>query len=541
MAPRGAQRVKKTVQLPTVASKRQLPETTPMPRWLAAVLGVLVLATLALLLWSLSAGPEPVAIAGDNEPVPEKAAVPKLAEAHKPTEPEPEPKPQVAAAGGLRGQVHDSTGQGVTAVVRVLNTQGQAAGRGTSDQAGTFVLAQLPPGVYRVEVQASNFALWRQDRVQIRGGQTETLDVTLAASEPIRGVVVNDRGSPVPHAYVIRVAPGDPVMATADVNGEFVIGAEAAGAEVIAVHGRYAASNPVKLEVKPPTGMRLQLQAGALVLGMVVDHKGLPVANAQVAVEVAAYDGPAVASPTLPPVTTQADGRFELGRLRPGTFDLRADAPGKAAGFAKNVRATAGGTTSGLVITLGAGAVIKGRVTAKATGKPVGQARVAVLDGAPGMDPPSTTTDNDGRYEIHAVAAGLHSLRVDHPEFRAEMVSGINAPENGEVVRDIALAVKVAGENFAFQGIGAGLQKDGDAVIVRNVMPDTPAAQAGMQSGDRIVSVDRQGVNGMPLTGVIERIRGEEGTTVLIEIDRPGQGRFTVQVSRAAVVVKEPR
>jgi C-terminal processing protease CtpA/Prc len=39
---------------------------------------------------------------------------------------------------------------------------------------------------------------------------------------------------------------------------------------------------------------------------------------------------------------------------------------------------------------------------------------------------------------------------------------------------------------------------------------------------------------------VVERIRGEEGSSVLLEIERPGQGRFTVQVNRGQVVVKDP-
>lgn len=512
-----------------------------MPRWVAVILGVLVLATLALLLWSLTAGPDPVVIAPEADVAEEPAlpAKPTVAAAKPPAE-EPETQTAPVSTGGLRGKVHDQQGRPVAAAIRVLTAQGQVLARGAADSEGAFALLQVPAGVFRIEVQAAGFGLWRLDRQQVRAGQTETLDVALSAVQALTGVVVDDDGHPVGHALVVKVAPGDPILATSDGNGEFMIAAEEEGSQAVAIHGRFAASNPVKLVPVAGEVLRLQLQPGALMQGMVVDSKAMPVANAQVVVDQAQYDGPAVASPTLSPVLTGADGRFEIGRIRPGTFSLRADAPGKAPGFAKNARAAGGGTTGGLVLTLGAGATIKGRVTGKATGKPVAQARVALLDAAPGQDAAHAMTDNDGRYEIKGVASGLHSLRVDHPEFRAEMVSGINAPDTGEVVRDISLVVKQAGEHFAFQGIGAGLQKDGDAVMVRNVMPDTPAAKAGLQAGDRIVSVDRQGVNGMGLPSVIERIRGEEGTTVLIEIDRPGQGRFTLQVARAAVVVKDP-
>ncbi len=515
-------------------------------RWTWIALGLLVVATLWLLGWSLTAGPDPVAPTAQvqDEPDPAPAAPPDRAPKAALAEP-PEPAPAAAAAqvhnGTLAGSVRSAGGEVPAASILLLDPQGKLIARTATNERGEFAVP-APAGVHdRVEVHAAGYPPWRQARVRIVAGQTTRIEVVLQADQPMRGQVLDPAGNPVSHAFVVRVGPGDQVVATSDNQGQFVIAPEAGDLEVVAVHNQFAPSPPSRLLAKGGPPVVLRVGAGGSIAGRVVDGQGQPVANAHLGIDSAHYDGPAVAIPQRAGGRSGTDGSFVVGPLRPGQFTLRADAPGKAPGYAKDIRVAGGATVSGITIVLGGGATVRGRITQKANGQPVAQARVTLLDVRPGLEPGNATTDADGNYVIGGVGAGLHTLRVDHPDYRAELTSGLQTGDSGEVVRDVQLSARQAGEHFAFQGIGAGLQREGAAIVIRNVMEGTPAQQAGLQAGDKILGVDRQSTAGLSLPQVIERIRGQEGSTVLLEIERPGQGKFTVQVGRGTVVVKDPQ
>jgi len=72
-----------------------------------------------------------------------------------------------------------------------------------------------------------------------------------------------------------------------------------------------------------------------------------------------------------------------------------------------------------------------------------------------------------------------------------------------------------------FYGIGAQVgTEDGFPVIIAP-LDGSPAEQAGVQAGDIIMEVDGEDVSMLPLNELIEMIRGEEGTEVVITFFRP--------------------
>lgn len=72
-----------------------------------------------------------------------------------------------------------------------------------------------------------------------------------------------------------------------------------------------------------------------------------------------------------------------------------------------------------------------------------------------------------------------------------------------------------------FSGIGASVGvRDGLPVIIAP-FDGSPADQAGVKAGDIIIEVDREDVTTMPLNDIIDRIRGEEGTEVVLTVFRP--------------------
>ena len=79
-----------------------------------------------------------------------------------------------------------------------------------------------------------------------------------------------------------------------------------------------------------------------------------------------------------------------------------------------------------------------------------------------------------------------------------------------------------------YYGIGAYLQLDvttGFAKI-NGVIANTPAEEAGLRENDIIYMVDDEIVQGMELTEVVSRVKGEEGTTVHLTIYREGEDDY---------------
>jgi len=73
-----------------------------------------------------------------------------------------------------------------------------------------------------------------------------------------------------------------------------------------------------------------------------------------------------------------------------------------------------------------------------------------------------------------------------------------------------------------FSGIGVHITKDGDYLGVIAPIEGTPAYDAGIQSGDVIVSVDGVDIKGWTMEKAITQIRGERGTLVVIGVRRSG-------------------
>ena len=90
-----------------------------------------------------------------------------------------------------------------------------------------------------------------------------------------------------------------------------------------------------------------------------------------------------------------------------------------------------------------------------------------------------------------------------------------------------------------FEGIGATveLDEDGHLRIVRP-LPGSPAEEAGIESGDVVISVDGLATRGRQFIDIIQQVRGERGTEVVLTIRRAGVAEaFDITVVRDEIVI----
>jgi carboxyl-terminal processing protease len=73
-----------------------------------------------------------------------------------------------------------------------------------------------------------------------------------------------------------------------------------------------------------------------------------------------------------------------------------------------------------------------------------------------------------------------------------------------------------------FGGTGIVIQVDDQTkyIVVENVVPDAPADKAGIQQDDLITSINGVSTKNMPIQNASAKLRGKEGTTVTLTIER---------------------
>ena len=93
--------------------------------------------------------------------------------------------------------------------------------------------------------------------------------------------------------------------------------------------------------------------------------------------------------------------------------------------------------------------------------------------------------------------------------------------------------------NGNYVGIGVYMTQDRyDNIVVLVPIEGSPAEQAGLETGDIIKKVNGEDCTGKDLTLISNKIKGEEGTTVELEILR-GEETFTKTIERKNVQVNQ--
>ncbi len=88
-----------------------------------------------------------------------------------------------------------------------------------------------------------------------------------------------------------------------------------------------------------------------------------------------------------------------------------------------------------------------------------------------------------------------------------------------------------------FGGLGIEVTMENGLVKVVSPIDDTPAAKAGLQSGDYISHIDEEAVMGLTLSEAVDKMRGPINTELKITVIREGQEAFDLSLKRAIIKV----
>ena len=89
-----------------------------------------------------------------------------------------------------------------------------------------------------------------------------------------------------------------------------------------------------------------------------------------------------------------------------------------------------------------------------------------------------------------------------------------------------------------FGGLGIEIMMDESFVRIISPIDDTPAYKAGLKSGDLIIYIDDECVNGISAEETLEKLRGKPGTKVKLKIKRADKPPFDIVIERALIKVQ---
>jgi hypothetical protein len=421
----------------------------------------------------------------------------------------------VLAPAGIAGAVVDSQGHSVAGATIRAEGAPWAVATATSDEGGGFRLPLVPFEASGLVAVASGYRTARAALPPRADGAEVRVQITLQSAPPLDGDVEDPDGKPVKARVVACEGQPNEARATSGDDGVFQLPPSAIGCDVVALHDTFAPSDVAR--AVEGARLRLRLGSGGSIEGVVVDERGMRVPQFSIGIE--SFVGPhgTSARPVAP--RPFDSGVFHLEGLAPGSYVLTALAEGKSPTRSEPVEVRASSTTRARIAFV-AGGVVVGHVTddqhVPLAGVRLDFDAVSLI----GASPASATTDASGAFRIDGAPAGLFTLRAQKEGYRVRMLSGLRVESGRTLTQDVVMSWNDGGASFEFGGIGATLVAGGDGIAFQVVYPGDPADRAGIHSGDRIVRIDGDDAAGMSVADVLQRLRGEIGSSVGITVRR---------------------
>jgi protocatechuate 3,4-dioxygenase beta subunit len=284
---------------------------------------------------------------------------------------------------------------------------------------GTFLLAGLKPGDYRVSVNTD--IAQGSANVTAGIGREERVKVELSTSGVIEGRVEDDAHRPVPSVQVVASGPSGESTFSNEDGTFFITGLLPGQYEVRPVDRRGAEgaretdpTRVVKVTLAAQERARVTLTVAsraAVIEGLVVDGAGQPVTDAFVDFMLAEGSSfvPRFSPPGQAPVVTDTQGRFTLSGLAEGVYNLRAYRQGGMEVTAFRVKSG----TWGLLMQLGEGGSIAGTLAVR--GSPVERFSLIVRDHRSGFTRSELFFHAGGAFVVHDLPAATYDVDAITP------------------------------------------------------------------------------------------------------------------------------
>jgi len=117
------------------------------------------------------------------------------------------------------------------------------------------------------------------------------------------------------------------------------------------------------------------------------------------------------------------------------------------------------------------------------------------------------------------------------------MLSGLD-PHSAYLDADAFKELQV-GTQGEFGGLGIEVGIEDGFIKVVSPIEDTPAARAGIKSGDLIIKIDEKPTKGLPLNEAVKLMRGKPKTQITLTISRKGENRpLVIPIMRDVIRVQ---
>lgn len=172
--------------------------------------------------------------------------------------------------------------------------------------------------------------------------------------------------------------------------------------------------------------------------------------------------------------------------------------------------------------------------------------QIVITRGVKAAGEEGAVLDADSVAKINELAAYINLYYYDETDTEAlksgmyaGLLSGVNDKYSTYYTAEEYQQSQI-GMTGKYYGIGAGLTQDIKTMVVtvNKIYDGTPSKDAGLLKDDVILSVEDVEATSMELSELVQLIRGEEGTTVHLEVYRPATGEnLSFDVERANVTL----
>ena len=198
--------------------------------------------------------------------------------------------------------------------------------------------------------------------------------------------------------------------------------------------------------------------------------------------------------------TTAADGRYVIGPVSAATYDLRASAPGLAAGWKSGI-AIAAGQTRTENLALAALGSISGQVTSADSGAPISGATVSATGGT---TTGAAATDASGNYTVAALPSGTYTVTASAEGYRPAPPAVVTVVDGESVTRNIAL--EPGSVSYAYDELDR---------LIAVIDPSGGGAAYRYDAVGNVLSIARHNADAVSILG-FSPTSGSPGTTVTI-------------------------